>query len=499
MIAALPPAWALQKFERELLVDEVAGLTGVAAEWEGDRVVALGADPSVVPMLVERLALARAVVAPDGSVHTTRQRRLEAAVRGGARKVTSHALHGLHPYKGKFYPQLARAILNSCGVPHRGCVFDPFAGCGTTVLEADLMGLRGFGVDANPLAVKIANTKIRVLRRDSDELATALAGLRTLPRRGVALPDDYLERWFPKANLAYLLRVLKGIDGIKDPDAKDLALICLSSVLRECSLQDPAQIRVCRRRDITGIKILAEAFPRALVDSISALSAARDALRGMENVATPPAVELGDARDLPADGERRIDAVVTSPPYANALPYIDTDRLSLRAFSLLGQGGQRAAERRLIGNREITDADARRLEAEAESAIKRGELPERFTALFLQTRRVAKESSSGFRKRRTPALLFAYFRDMGHVLTGLEKRLKSNAPAVLVVGDSTVAGPRGSRLNVETTRLVAELASSRGFRVEREIGKPLTSFGAADTRHQRNAMAEERILVLRTA
>ena len=66
---------------------------------------------------------------------------------------------------------------------------------------------------------------------------------------------------------------------------------------------------------------------------------------------------LGDARELAQRTDRKFDALVTSPPYANALPYIDTDRLSLRAFGLLGDDGQRGAERRLIGNREITDRE----------------------------------------------------------------------------------------------------------------------------------------------
>lgn len=495
MISVLPPDWALQKFERDLLVDEVTGLTGVAASWTDDRVVADQASTRDVEILVERLALGAIVIAPDGSASPTRQHRLELAAGGGTRKVTSHALHGLHPYKGKFYPQLARAVLNACAVPSGSVVFDPFAGCGTTVLEADLMGMRGTGVDANPLAVQVANTKIRILRRDADELELALSSLERLPTRGAALPDNYLERWFPEENLSYLLKAIAGIDRIEDEDAKDLALVCLSSVLRKCSFQDPAQIRVYRRKDVDDVPALSETFPKVLSEALGVLRAARGALSDMVMSEVTPAITLKDARIVPEVGND-VDAVVTSPPYANALPYIDTDRLSLRAFSLLGDGGQRGAERRLIGNREITDADARRLEDEATEALDRGDLPERLAETIALARRVAQEPASGFRKRKTPALLFAYFRDMGCVLDGLSRRLKKGSPAILVVGDSTVAGPDDSRLEVETTAIIAELAEARGFAIQHKITKPLTSFGASNTRHQRNAMAEEQILIL---
>src|SRR4029077_19971919 len=52
----------------------------------------------------------------------------------------------------------------------------------------------------------------------------------------------------------------------------------------------------------------------------------------------------------------RVDAVITSPPYATALPYLDTDRLSLIVLGLLSRDRHRRAEANMIGTREIGEA-----------------------------------------------------------------------------------------------------------------------------------------------
>jgi site-specific DNA-methyltransferase (cytosine-N4-specific) len=500
-IVVTPPHWSLQPFERALLLREVVALSGTDASWDGDQVVIdASVGKRVIASLVERLALARSVTDEQGREQQTHQHRLEVGVGGGRRrKVTSHALHGLHPYKGKFYPQLARSILNGCQIRRGSRVLDPFAGCGTTLLEADLMRVDGLGLDTNPMAVLVANTKLRLLRRTPDVIHEALSPLRRLPRRGVPLPDPYLERWFPPRNLAYLLRALSGIRALDDDDARALALVCLSSVLRRCSFQDPNQMRVYKRSPGDCVPLLSDEFPPSLLGAIEILAAVQQVYSADGTRSRSGRVVLGDARELAHRTDRKFDALVTSPPYANALPYIDTDRLSLRAFGLLGDGGQRGAEQRLIGNREITDRELAQLNVEADVAIGTGALPEQLVDLIRQAREVAAEPTSGFRKRRTPGLLYAYFRDMGRVLEGVSARLASKAPAVFVVGDSTVAGPAGTSQAVPTADIITAQAARYGLELRERLGKRLTSYGASDTRHQRNAMAAEEVLVFQAA
>ena len=57
-----------------------------------------------------------------------------------------------------------------------------------------------------------------------------------------------------------------------------------------------------------------------------------------------------------------VDLVLTSPPYATALPYIDTDRLSLLTLFDLSSSERRPLDGGLIGSREISLVERRRIE-----------------------------------------------------------------------------------------------------------------------------------------
>src|SRR5471032_899104 len=61
------------------------------------------------------------------------------------RERTKH-VHRLHPYLGKFIPQLVEELFRR-HVPAGGRVLDPFAGSGTTLVQALESGLDATGVD----------------------------------------------------------------------------------------------------------------------------------------------------------------------------------------------------------------------------------------------------------------------------------------------------------------------------------------------------------------
>ncbi len=91
---------------------------------------------------------------------------------------TSHLSHGIHYYKAKFFPRMARSILNIClqrleGEIHN--VIDNFVGSGTTLLEASLLDIPSVGLDIDPLSVMIANAKLEVANFDSAVLSNKTA------------------------------------------------------------------------------------------------------------------------------------------------------------------------------------------------------------------------------------------------------------------------------------------------------------------------------------
>ena len=75
------------------------------------------------------------------------------------RSVNQYLTHWIYPYKGKFHPQMIRALLNIIGLKPGDTVLDPFVGSGTTALEAQLLGINCVGVDVSPLCILQSKVK----------------------------------------------------------------------------------------------------------------------------------------------------------------------------------------------------------------------------------------------------------------------------------------------------------------------------------------------------
>jgi hypothetical protein len=81
---------------------------------------------------------------------------------------TTKHVHRLHPYKGKFIPQLVEYFLDDHTDKFKKEVFfrkgntvlDPFCGSGTTLVQSSELGINGIGVDVSAFNSQISNSKV---------------------------------------------------------------------------------------------------------------------------------------------------------------------------------------------------------------------------------------------------------------------------------------------------------------------------------------------------
>lgn len=245
---------------------------------------------------------------------------------------TTALTHGIHPYPAKFPPQIPARLIELLTRPG-DVVLDPFCGSGTTLVEALRLDRAAVGADINPVAVLVTEAKtVRldgITERTLEELERAVesdaarergepllfseATLACSPVGPPSIPN--LEHWFGPVAIKEIGLLLGRIEGLQHQIARKVARAALSAILVTVSNQDSETRYTARLKALATGDVLVS-FMRKLREVRSLLIAFREV-----SASRKPRVLLADTRDLPLEAVGPVDAVVTSPPYANAFDY----------------------------------------------------------------------------------------------------------------------------------------------------------------------------------
>ena len=277
------------------------------------------------------------------------------------RERTKH-VHRLHPYLGKYIPQLVEVFLRKFLSP-KDTVLDPFCGSGTTLVQANELGIHSIGCDISAFnvllsSVKTAKYDVPTLKRETADIlrnTARLAGRLEDESQDSLFPEasprapfepkhsDYLQRWFAPQALAELVAFRSLIDQYEN---QDFLKVVLSRAARSARLtthfdldfpkEPTTQPYYCYKHSRTC------APTKTAFKFLSRYCA--DGLRRVEQFSYLRTD--ADVRCLHADSRLvhdlpNVDAIITSPPYVGLIDYHEQHRY---AYELLGLDDNRDDE-----------------------------------------------------------------------------------------------------------------------------------------------------------
>jgi hypothetical protein len=256
---------------------------------------------------------------------------------------TKH-VHRLHPYMGKFVPQLVEIFLRKY---HPSLVYDPFCGSGTTLVEANVLGIDSVGTDISAFntllsQVKTAKYNVSLLEAEIKDLLKKLYDYKygsTLKKNGsnghLSTKNEYIKAWFAKNTQKDLLFYLTLI---KDYTYQDLLRIILSRSARSARLVTHYDLDFpknpqtgpyfCYKHGRT-CQPVNEAYKflyRYTLDTV-------DRIKEFAKIRTKASVAVYHADSRQVELPKNIDMVFTSPPYVGLIDYHEQHKY---AYELLG-------------------------------------------------------------------------------------------------------------------------------------------------------------------
>ena len=346
-----------------------------------------------------------------------------------------------------------------------GVVLDPFAGVGTTLIEADLAGHAAVGFEINPYAVFAARTKLGAHRFEPAGLRAAIeefeAFMEEAERTGrapeAAAPAAFRTR-APFYSPAVERKVLLALDFTATLETPIAALFRLAFAATMVGYSNYSYEPSLGRKASVG-------RPDVEDDDVAGAIAAR--LRQMAD----DAVWYRDTRVEPRRDDGRVfersffdgytalekgsvDLLVTSPPYLNNYHYNRNTRPHLYWLGFCSSPDDlKRLEELNVGTYWQNARDQERIDLDP--AIDNDEIREALDAVRQQNPDKGIYGGNGWANYAA-----RYFNDCARFLDGAARCLRPGATALVVIGNSILQG-----VPIPTDRFLASIAETRGFAV----------------------------------
>lgn len=261
---------------------------------------------------------------------------------------TKH-VHRLHPYLGKFIPQLVGSFLKHY-FRKGNWILDPFMGSGTTLIEANVLGMNSVGIEVSEFNCLIAKVKtkkynIQELEKEIKEilyktkdyskwLRNPRQKLLSDAYRRYEVKSEYFNTWFAKHAIQEIFFYRDQIKNYKNQDILKIILSRATRSARQIAHYDLARPSKPFKKTYYCIKHrrMCEPIGEALkfINRYSWDTIKR--IKEFDEIRTDAKIKIlqRDARYVKL--YNTFDGVFTSPPYVGLIDYHDQHKYAYELF-----------------------------------------------------------------------------------------------------------------------------------------------------------------------
>lgn len=365
-------------------------------------------------------------------------------------------------FSAQFVQDCFEAFLNDRRKASIPVVLDPFAGVGTTLVQAMLNGLGSVGFEINPYAALGCTAKLNSPQLNLETFETYVRKYHEAASNGhrdacIERPAAFETRipFFSLSIEKQVLAFLHFLESIPEPEIADLFRVAFGSVM--VSFSNYTYEPSLGSRPGAGKPLIEHADVQSIIsgklrDIISDIRWVKERLRNVptEGKSQVHNQDFLDSNDVLALSS--VDLMVTSPPYMNNYHYVRNTRPQLFWLSLVSSRKElRQLEESNFGKFWQTVRDSEPLDLTFEHA----ELS-RALAELRQTR----QEKGAYGGPGWANYVASYFNDCGRFCRTLKRVLVRGGVGVIVIGNSIIQGHE-----IKTDEVLADIARQNGLTV----------------------------------
>ena len=376
---------------------------------------------------------------------------------GSAKDNMKSAIHNWYKFTAGFSYKFIDLVVDDMD-KKPFCIYEPFAGCGTTLVAAQKKRICSVGNESQQLMCDVINAK---LNWDIDRDVCTGYITKTLEDVTSKVMTDVSDEYNPllidlydQETLKNLYLIRDSIRSIGDPKYELFLNLALSQTLHKAAIHPIAVPYIVRSKTLVNSGNAIGKFVATAYQMLTDL----DSMPHHERMADVYKADSRVKNDHIEDGS--CDLCITSPPYLNNLDYGEVSKVHTHFFELTKDWHDITEK---VRHQLVTGATTHYRDAdfcmedflETDFAHANKELLDKLTVLYEEIKLSGRNRKG---KKSFHILMMHYFEDMYKVLLEMRRILREGSKAYLILGDSAPYG-----VYVPTTQILGDIAQSVGF------------------------------------